>query len=90
MRVCEPRPQVNIKGKPYLERNGTALNKFRMNQASVLDAGLIETKGGWWVTVWNDAFLCFGLRLICANELDNSLGSVKEPSDPSLTVSYSL
>lgn len=31
---------------PYLERNGTALSKFKMNQASVLEAGLNDTRGG--------------------------------------------
>jgi len=30
----------------YLERKGTALSKFRMNQASVLEAGLNDTRGG--------------------------------------------
>jgi hypothetical protein len=29
----------------YLDRNGTALSRFKMNQASVLEAGLKETSG---------------------------------------------
>jgi hypothetical protein len=36
-----------LKNEPwtYLDRKGTALSRFKINQASVLDAGLSDTNG---------------------------------------------
>ena len=61
----------------YLERKGTALSKFKMNHASVLDAGLRETSGGSMNLSCKRgeglAEALLGLRLMCANDVDRDL-----------------
>jgi hypothetical protein len=38
--------QRKLTRQTYLVKKGTALNKFNMNHASVLEAGLRDTNGG--------------------------------------------
>jgi hypothetical protein len=87
--------QETVQSSPYLERNGTALSKFKMNHASVLEAGLNDTRGGVGADPWKSEFdlTCFFLVVggvdgvdMCANDEDIELPD----SSLSLIVSYSL